>query len=129
MLISGILLYKFKETFQSEGHYNDYEKRVEFYKTYLILKVLVGQAWVMISFKLASDQLSKHCEKYEKDCDYLKDVYHWSFWINFVFTTLIGAYFAFVCKLYADQALPSIRTHHDSLPITRDSVKSYAPTG
>ena len=42
VLISAVLLYKFKEAFQSDGHYNDYEKRVEFYKFYLILKVIVG---------------------------------------------------------------------------------------
>ena len=83
----------------------------------------------MISYKLASDQLRDHCAKYGKDCDYLKDVYHWSFWINFAFTTVISTYFAFVCKLYADQALPSIRTHHDSIHMARNSIKSYAPTG
>ena len=102
ILILVLLLYKFKEAFESEGHYNDYEKRVEFFRVYLFVKTIVGQIWVMVSFKLATNQLANHCAKYEEDCNYLKDVYHWSFWINFAFTTITSAYFAFVCKLYAD---------------------------
>ena len=111
-LLLGIMFCKVVSAYQKE---NDWGTRKKFARMYLVWGVFANALLSICAFVAGWIQFSNFCwdQPGNMHCSAVLWEYNWWFWTSFTWTIVIQAYFAHVCKLYAELADPLNRNHAD----------------
>ena len=114
LLILGIM---FCRVLSNENKDRDWETRKSFAKWYLVLACFVSPILSIATFIVGWIQFSNWCFLHGSEdnynCNSLLLTYNFSFWNNMFWTVVIQAYFAHVCRLYANLADPLYRNQEN----------------